>query len=306
MIMPFTLPPISRRRFVASSFAAGAALAVRPLAAATRDSNPHVLALLSDTHIAGKAEAIELGANMTDHLRKTVGEVLKHPASPSAVIVNGDLALSNGQLDDYRQFAALVLPLRKAGLPVHVTMGNHDARDNFFAGVTEAKAAVSAIEGKVVTIVETPRANWFLLDALLRTLADAHGQLGETQLAWLAKALDERADKPAFVMVHQFPQRGRQGERPSGLIDDEALFKLLAPRKQVKAYINGHGHVWKTEKWDDIHVVHLPAVAYIFQKDQTSGWMIAEMHTDSLELTFQALDPQHKLHAEKVRLEYRT
>jgi 3',5'-cyclic AMP phosphodiesterase CpdA len=304
--MPFTLPPISRRRFIAGSLAAGAAVAAGPLVAAEAERNPHVLALLSDTHIAGKAEATLWDINMSDHLRQAASEVLKHAARPSAVLVNGDLALSDGQLADYRQFAALVEPLREAGLPVHVTMGNHDARDNFFAGVTSIKAADSAIEGKVVTVVETPRANWFLLDALLRTLTDGHGKLGDEQLSWLAKSLDAHADKPAFVMVHQFPQRGRQGDRPSGLVDDEALFKLLAPRKQVKAYINGHGHVWKTEKWDDIHVVHLPAVSYVFNKEQASGWAVAEMHADALELTFQAIDLKHKFHGEKVRLEYRT
>jgi 3',5'-cyclic AMP phosphodiesterase CpdA len=303
--MPFSLPPISRRQFVAGSLAAGA-LAVRPLAAAEAKTNPHVIALLSDTHIAGKADTISSGVNMSDHLRQAAAEVLAHAAQPSAVLVNGDLALSNGQLGDYKQFAALVEPLRQAGLPVHVTMGNHDARDNFFAGVTAQKAADSALEGKIVTIVETPCANWFLLDALQRTLTDVHGKLGEEQLAWLAKALDDRSDKPALVMVHQYPQRGLTGEKPTGLVDDEALFQVLAPRKQVKAYLNGHGHVWRREKWDDIHVVHLPAVAYIFHKEQTSGWMLAEMHDDALELTFQALDPQHKFHGEKVRLDYRT
>lgn len=304
--MPFTLPPVSRRRFVIGSLAAGAAFVVRPLAGAEAEANPNAVALLSDTHIAGKADVIHGGINMTDHLRQAVAEVVKHPARPSAVLVNGDLALSDGQLDDYRQFAALVEPLRAAGLPVHVTMGNHDARDNFYTGVTAFKAADSPLEGKVVTVVETPHANWFLLDALQRTLTDTHGKIGEEQLAWLAKALDVRADKPALVMVHQYPQRGLAGDKPTGLVDDEALFAVLKPRKQVKAYLNGHGHVWKFEKWDDIHIIHLPTVAYTFDKQQTAGWAMAAAHDDALELTFQALDATHKFHDQKIRLAYRT
>jgi 3',5'-cyclic AMP phosphodiesterase CpdA len=280
-------------------------MVVRPLVGAEAEANPNVVALLSDTHIAGKADVIHGGINMTDHLRQAVAEVVKHPARPSAVLVNGDLALSDGQLGDYQQFAALIEPLREAGLPVHVTMGNHDARDNFYTGVTAFKAADSPLQGKVVTVVETPRANWFLLDALQRTLTDVHGKIGEEQLAWLARALDDRPNTPAFVMVHQYPQRGLTGDKPTGLVDDEALFKLLAPRKQVKAYLNGHGHVWKLEKWDDIHIIHLPTVAYTFDKQQTAGWAMAAAHDDALELTFQALDAQHKFHGEKVRLTHR-
>ncbi|MGB7933682.1 MAG: hypothetical protein WCH04_15950, partial [Gammaproteobacteria bacterium] len=49
---------------------------------------------------------------------------------------------------------------------------------------------------KHVSILETPRANWFLLDSLQRT-NDLLGRLGEVQLQWLAKALDARADRPA-------------------------------------------------------------------------------------------------------------
>ncbi len=51
---------------------------------------------------------------------------------PAAVIINGDLALNDGQAGDYEHFAKLIAPLRDADIPVHLTLGNHDNRDVFY------------------------------------------------------------------------------------------------------------------------------------------------------------------------------
>ena len=61
---------------------------------------------------------------------------------PAHLIVNGDCALSNGKEAEYKEFLRLVEPIRAAGITVHVTIGNHDNRENLveIAPVPEARA----------------------------------------------------------------------------------------------------------------------------------------------------------------------
>lgn len=51
--------------------------------------------------------------------------------------------------------------------------------------------------GKFVAVLETPRANWFLLDSNNPPDGTA-GRLGKAQLDWVAKELDARPDRPAI------------------------------------------------------------------------------------------------------------
>ncbi|MEI9897932.1 MAG: metallophosphoesterase [Chthoniobacter sp.] len=93
-----------------------------------------------------------------------------------------------------------------------------------------------------VSIVEAGHANWFMLDSLDVT-NQTPGRLGDEQRAWLAKALDARADKPALVMVHHNPVFA-DGNK-TGLLDTAELIAILAPRRHVKALLFGHTHTWR-------------------------------------------------------------
>src|SRR5205085_4201559 len=96
--------------------------------------------------------------------------------------------------------------------------------------------AETPVAGRHVAVVRLPRANLFLLDSLDVT-DGVPGRLGEGQLAWLARALDAAADRPALVVGHHdlMTAPPPADRKPSGLLDTEALLKVLEPRKQVKA-----------------------------------------------------------------------
>src|SRR4051812_16651365 len=73
--MPFHLPPISRRRFLAGALAAGAGLVFRRGGWAA-EGDPDRWALLSDPHVAADPAMVKSGVNMTEHLRRVTAEVL--------------------------------------------------------------------------------------------------------------------------------------------------------------------------------------------------------------------------------------
>jgi 3',5'-cyclic AMP phosphodiesterase CpdA len=313
--MPITLPPISRRRFVAGSLAAlGASMLPRTWAFGldAEKADPHRLALLSDTHIAADLATLGRNINMADHLRQAVGEVLKLSPAPANVLLNGDFAFNSGESADYASGVKLLEPLRKAGMPIHIGLGNHDNRERFLAALPEeAKRPAPLKDTKHVMRLETPHANWVILDSLDVT-KQTPGQLGGDQLAWLAKTLDANADKVNLVMVHHNPdlpapgQATRDKSKPAGIMDTAALFDVLSPRKQAKALIFGHTHRWSHEQRDDgLHLINLPTTAYVFSPEQPSGWTDARLEESGATFELHTLDPKHPWSGQKLNLQWR-
>jgi 3',5'-cyclic AMP phosphodiesterase CpdA len=212
--------------------------------------------------------------------------LLAQPKRPAAVLINGDLALRDGQPGDYRHFAQLIQPLRDAGLPVHLTMGNHDAREIFYEVLGAEKPAQPVVAARHVAVVQTPRANFFLLDTLQKVMI-APGELGQEQIAWLRKALEAHADKPAVIVAHHNPRLGGDPLHfPGGLIDSVALWEVLAPRRHVKAYVHGHIHHRSLAKHADIHIVNTPATSYVGKPEiSTTGWTMARLREDGMTIT---------------------
>lgn len=302
--MPFHLPPLTRRQFITRTIGGGVALSLAPsLLRADQPAGEERWALLSDTHIAGDPATVSRDVNMTDHLRKVVEEVAAFSPKPVNVLVNGDCAYNKGEPWDYVQFVKLIEPLRKAGLAVHCTVGNHDMRENFWDALPQEASVPRPVEGKQISVIESPLANWFILDSLQET-NKTPGELGPNQLHWLAGALDARADKPAIVMVHHdaFP---RPDNKPSGLTDTKDLVDTVKPRSQVKAVIYGHTHTWRQHELEGLHFINLPATAYSFAAGEATGWVDAQLRADRITLTLHAHQEDHAENGKSVELKWR-
>jgi len=271
------------------------------LLAAKKETDPDFWALLSDIHIAADRKQLGRGVNMVEHFETVSGELLNLAKSPAGLFINGDCAFNSGESGDYATVAELLTPLREGGMPIHLGLGNHDHREHFWQAFAEEKAVKRPLHDRQCSLMKTPRANWFLLDSLEKTLATP-GLLGPEQLTWLGKTLDECPATPAIVMIHHNP--GLSGNM--GLKDTEALFQVIRPRKQVKAYIYGHTHTWKVEKDETgLHLINLPPVAYVFQEGQPSGWTRLTLADDGMKLELRCIDTSHRDHGQKVDLKWR-
>lgn len=320
--MPFTLPPVSRRRFLGGSLATVAGSLLNrgnSLAGAEADAASWIL--FSDTHIAADRELVSRDARMASNLETCVKQALGAHRAAAGVFISGDCAFLDGKPGDYAAVAALLQPLRDAGLPVHLMMGNHDERGNFLASLNQP-GLPSPVEHRVVGLVESPLVNWFMLDSLDRT-NKTPGVLGPEQRAWLGKALDARADKPAVVVVHHnvIPftpaeagatglgtvESAKQQALRSGLTDSADLLAILAPRRQVKACIYGHTHAWSVlREASGIHLINLPPTAYVFKAGMPNGWVHASLRKDGMKLTLNCLNPAHTQHGAVADLAWRS
>lgn len=301
--MPITLPQLSRRNFLKRAALAGAAAALAPQSFAGlfgKARDKHTFAFFSDTHVAADATSKNSGVNMADNLAACARELAAWPVKPAAVIVNGDLAFKTGLPEDYATFGKLIEPVR-ALAPVHLSLGNHDERDNFWQAFSQDATKLKAVPHKQATAFSSDRANWFLLDSLDAT-AKTPGDLGPAQLDWLARQLESRLAKPAIVVCHHPLD-------PTGLLglkDSAALEELLAQHRQVKAFIFGHTHDWHLETHaSGVHLINLPPTGYVFTVGKPNGWVRATLARDGMEVELRSLDPQHPEQAQVKRLAWR-
>ena len=248
------------------------------------------IAILNDTHIAAWHPA---SATIPTHLRETVDWLVAQERRPAAVVINGDLSLIDGRPGDYEHFARLIAPLREAGMPVHLTLGNHDNREVFFQVLQGEKAAKPPVVTRHVGVVTLPRANLFLLDSLKtdgqgeEARVVPQGLLGPEQLAWLGRMLDAHPGKPALIFAHHNPRLGcGEPQYLGGLEDSEPLWDLLVSRPQVKAYIHGHIHDRSHLQHRGIHILNTPATSYVSNPTaSTTGWTMAQLTDQGADFT---------------------
>jgi hypothetical protein len=300
--MPIHLPPINRRRFLAGSLAAGTGLLLPQFISAEESAvRTEQFLLLSDNHIGSRRDDIMDGMKPAETFEQACRDILQLSNLPQQAIVSGDCAIREGRPGDYAYYGELLKPLREAGMSFHLALGNHDHRQNFLAAFPDAKSAASEKEvpNKYFSIVETTHANWFLLDSLEKTTASP-GMLGKAQLAWLAKSLDARPNKPALIVAHHHLDPVIQYK---GLQDTWPLLNVLLARKHVKAYIFGHTHLWCHGQLFDLNVVNLPTTA---GPPEQRGFVTATLRPDGATFHLHALDPKNRMDGDKVELKWQT
>jgi 3',5'-cyclic-AMP phosphodiesterase len=300
--MPFHLAPASRRAFIAQL---GGALifvpALRAQSGSRMDSDR--IAILNDTHIGGEHP---VNAPIPTHLREAVAWLVAQERHPSAVIINGDLALNDGQLADYEHFAKLIAPLHEARIPVHLSLGNHDNREAFYEMLKSQKPAELPLVSKHMSVIRLPKANLFLLDSLKGTNI-AQGLLGREQLAWLGRMLDAHPNKPALVFAHHNPRIGEKKYFTGGLEDSEPLWDMLVPRTQVKAYVHGHIHRRNYSQHRGIHIIDTPATSFVLNSEEsTTGWTMAQLSDQGGEFTTLTHTKAHAWNGASKKLTWRS
>lgn len=229
---------ISRRDFLVAASAA----ALPSFGRENIPLDPNRVVLFSDNHLAG--EKRERHQNL--EMERSVREVLALRPRPANVLILGDLAWACGTTEDYRLNRVLLAPLASANIRVTLALGNHD-RHATFAEVYPELLKASPVPQKLVSVVETPRADFILLDSCLD--GPVPGAIDEVQRQWL-EAKVQSAKKPFFVGSHH-------------PINEVKLGPLLAASPLCAGYLHGHDHFWQTREFSArLPILCLPSVGY--------------------------------------------
>jgi 3',5'-cyclic AMP phosphodiesterase CpdA len=286
--VPVHLPPINRRHFIAGSLAAGAAIALpRQVWAQTAPTDPNLFVLASDIHITEDRNTVRHDVKSPETFEAVRSRILSLPSRPAGVVFCGDCASHHGEVGDYATLVELLKPLREAGIPLHLTLGNHDDRGNFLKALPDHAAQAAndvAGAGKFASVWETAQVNWFLLDSLVRP------------------------NKPALLVAHHQLATDYYVEhyRIRGLFDTPEFLDIVLPRKQVKAYIFGHLHRWDHGQTEGLPWVNIPSTAWGSPDTEPTGHVTMQLCPKGATLQLNALDQKHPKHGDKIELTWRT
>jgi 3',5'-cyclic AMP phosphodiesterase CpdA len=182
-----------------------------------------------------------------------------------------------------------------------LTLGNHDDRDHFRSVLNCESIGVAGLETKHVAVIPAAGHRFVLLDSL-DAVNVTPGKIGPDQLGWLTRILDAEPQVPVIVMVHH-NLTGKGGS----LTDEAALVEVLKPRRQVKAVLFGHTHVWEHRAGEaDIHLVNLPAVAYPFGADQPVGWTRLALSPEAAALELHCVGGNREKDGQRIELSWRS
>ena len=334
--MPVHLLPLSRRQFLAGSAATMAALGQTQLPADESNLNPDFWALLSDTHLlsansirrhyAGNKAGMDKRATVvSENFSRAARQVSAMREKPAGLILNGDCVHVGGK-EEHALLASKFALLDT--IPIHVTMGNHDHRDDFAAEFREGTRPSDRVllENRHVSVLKSRHANLVLLDSLTMKDPDrpvkGPGILGKKQLEWLESILDSASDKPAIVVFHHNIDPSDEYQKRSdrkhlvvesaspfrglvrGLEDSDQLLDLLQMKPHVKAVVTGHLHQFRIFKWRKVHFVSLPSVGYTFDAKEPVGWIRMQLKDGGADVELQTMDTEHARHQHRANLNW--
>ncbi len=164
-----------------------------------------------------------------------------------------------------------------------VALGNHDDRRNFLAAFTENPGEHPAIKNKFVSVIEAGPVRFILLDSLMRANF-VPGLLGKAQRTWLDAYLASAAPRPTLLFVHHTLDDG-----DGSLLDVERMFRIIKPRRMVKAVVYGHSHRYHFDTWEGIQLVNIPAVGYNFKDSEPVGWVEATVTAEGADFRLHAI-----------------
>ena len=222
-----------------SAFAAQFGKIDRLFADSTVPLDPNIVAIFSDIHLRNP-ETIQAVVRFN----QCVAQVLAMNPRPAQLLIYGDLAYNAGTVEDYTLFKKLIKPIEDAGIAWQAAMGNHDRLNTFREVFPERVAAAEPLENRYVNIVETPKADFILLDSYLE--GQVRGEITQEQRDWLEEAVKRYDEKPFFVGCHH-------------PLNETGLVEVLKAQPKFAAFLHGHNHFYRSPVQEAVQTLCFPS-----------------------------------------------
>ena len=188
------------------------------------------LVQVTDSHIFADPDGCLLGLNTRQSFEAVCERVSREEWRPDALLATGDLS-QDASPESYQYLADY---FKEIDIPTFWLPGNHDNPETMDMYLSNNKV----LQAKQLLI-----GHWqvILLDSSVR--GKVHGELAESQLAFLEKALKRYPDKHALVTLHHQPLNvGSKWLDQIGLHNSQAFNEIIDKYPQVKSVLWGHVH----------------------------------------------------------------
>jgi Icc protein len=200
----------------------------------------HKVLVMTDIHITKEGRKI-IGLDPMERLLAALDHAISNHPDAACLVITGDLT-HHGIRDQYQRLKAV---LDAVPIPVHLTLGNHDFRDQFLANFPDAPTDPN---GFVQSVVDVGDHRLILLDTHDPTVEPFHGgHICEARLDWLKSQLEGQPKASCVLMMHHPPfVTGFPGMDAIGLSNRDALNQIIADSPAVAMSISGHVHrtIW--------------------------------------------------------------
>jgi 3',5'-cyclic-AMP phosphodiesterase len=190
---------------------------------------------ITDTHLCPPGRTI-VGLDPAERLRTVVRSININHRDAAFCVITGDLT-DQGEAGAYARFAESIADL---SVPVHLLLGNHDARRPFRSTFPQAPVDEN---GYVQMSLDVSGISFLMLDTLDEE-RPGEGLLCPARLAWLAARLDRASGRPVVIFMHHPPfSIGLRWFDGMLLSNGAELMTLLSHHRNVLHLAFGHVHV---------------------------------------------------------------
>lgn len=216
----------------------------------------HVLVHISDTHLLAGEGRLYDRVDGAARLRELLGALERTGRRAEAIVFTGDLA-DHGEAAAYAELAAIVEPVaERLGARIVWAMGNHDDRAAFRTGLLGEAGDDSPVD-RVYWL------NGLRVITLDTTVPGAHhGEIDDSQLAWLAAELARPAIDGTILAMHHPPMPSLLDLAVSVELRDQSRLAGVLAGSDVRAILAGHLHYSSTATFAGIPVSVASASCY--------------------------------------------
>lgn len=196
-----------------------------------------LIAHISDPHILEQPKLCYDTVDTRANLARVLARIETMRPKPNLVVLTGDL-VHEPTTEAYTTLRNMLAGL---SIPLFLLPGNHDDRALLAKCLPEHSYLPQGNE-KAHFVIDRPDAPLIVgLDAVVPRCE--HAYVGDDELAWLARTLNERPSRPTMLMMHHPPV-------PTGLAFMDAMQPALDPRfesliarhPKIKLIVCGHVH----------------------------------------------------------------
>ena len=195
--------------------------------------------VFTDLHMLPEGQTM-IGLDPWQRLKAGLDHAARMHPGADRLVITGDLT-HLGDRASYERVRAL---LADYPLPVSLTIGNHDNRDNFQMVFPEAARDEG---GFVQEVIDYPDVRLVILDTHIpvrRGHPDySAGRLCPARLQWLDRQLAESGGRPVVVFMHHPPHdTGFRGMDAIKLLNGDAFYEVVLRHGNVRHIVAGHVH----------------------------------------------------------------